>query len=85
MPRVNHEVKHRDGRPGEECRSDRSGNQRQGKPLKDGVGENDACADHHRGRGEQHGPKASRAGVNHRFGQRHSLANPKLDEVDEND
>jgi len=82
---LDHEIEHWNGWPRQESGSDRSSNERQRKPLKNGVGENDACADDHSCRGQQHGPEASRSGIDHRFGQRHSLAYPQFDEVNQND
>ena len=52
------------------------------EPLKDRVGQNHACADNHRCRSQEHGTESSCAGINHRLGKGHSLADSELNEVD---
>ena len=82
---MNHVVENGDRGPREERGGDGSGHQRYRKSLEDRIGEDDAGADDHRGRGEQHGTETHCAGVNHRFGERHSLPQPQLNEIDQND
>ena len=82
MPRMNHVVKHWNGRPREESRCHCSRNQRKCEPLKDGVGQNHAGADNDRCRSQEHRTESSCACIDHRLGQGHSLADAELNEVD---
>jgi hypothetical protein len=84
MAGVNHVVKDRNGRPREESRCDRSGHQGECQSLKDGIGKNDICADDDGCRSQEHGAETSGSRIDHRIGQRNSLANTEFDEVDKN-
>ena len=55
------------------------------KPLKDGIGKDDARTHNDSSRGQQHGPEPGCPRIDYSLGQRHPLADAQLNEIDKND